>query len=122
MIGKVLGALIGFRLGGPIGAFVGLMAGHFVFDENISKKSKKKSESPKQNLSELEIAYDALGLKTNASIFEIKSAYRKKCKELHPDLLQNKGLGESAMKALETELRRVTDAYNTILRFKNAKN
>lgn len=64
--------------------------------------------------SELEAAYGALGVSPSASDAEIKKAYREKCKELHPDVLKHKGLGDFAIKVLEAELSRVNDAYETI--------
>ena len=126
MVGKIFGALIGYRLAGPVGAVFGAVIGHFGFDELRAKKADRKPNSrvyqEREYPNTLSQAYAALGLKPDASIREVKSAYRKKCKELHPDVLQNKGLGESAMKALEAELRRVTEAYETILEFRDAKN
>ena len=128
MWGKFFGALIGFRLAGPVGAVVGALVGHFGYDEIRANKSQKGAGSPpppprpQGYYSRLEKAYETLGLKPGASLREVKSSYRRKCKELHPDVLQNKGLGESAMKALEAELRRVTEAYETILEFSDAKN
>lgn len=66
---------------------------------------------------ELKDAYATLGLNENANFSEVKSAYRKKCKELHPDVLRSKGLGESALKVLENELRKVSDAYTLIEKY-----
>ena len=63
---------------------------------------------------ELEAAYGVLGVSPSASDAEIKKAYREKCKELHPDVLKHKGLGDFAIKVLEAELSRVNDAYETI--------
>ena len=128
MWGKFFGALIGFRLAGPVGAVVGALVGHFGYDEIRAYKSQKSAGSPpppprpQGYYSRLEKAYETLGLKPGATLREVKSSYRRKCKELHPDVLQNKGLGEAAMKALEAELRRVTEAYETILEFSDAKN
>lgn len=126
MIGKILGGIIGFRIAGVAGMLVGTLVGHFAVDENMAKKSaknrqEKNTTKPSFNRDEIENAYQALGLKPDATIRQVKAAYHKKCKELHPDLLQNKGLGESALNALEAELRRVSDAYQKILQLKNAK-
>lgn len=63
-------------------------------------------------------AFALLGVSPDASADEIKRAYRRKCKELHPDILRSKGLGEVALKALERELSRVNDAYETIKKYK----
>lgn len=64
-------------------------------------------------------ACEVLGVSTSAADAEIKSVYRKKCRELHPDLLRGKGLGEIALKALEHELSRVNDAYTTIKKYRS---
>ena len=68
--------------------------------------------------SELESAYATLGVSANAGDEEIKKAYRRRCKELHPDLMRSKGLGEIAVRALEQELSRVNDAYSTIKKYR----
>lgn len=65
-------------------------------------------------VSGLEAAYETLGVSKNASDDEIRRVFRAKCKELHPDVLRSKGIGNFAMKALEDELCRVKDAYETI--------
>ncbi|MBO7521904.1 MAG: TerB family tellurite resistance protein [Opitutales bacterium] len=61
-------------------------------------------------------AYAILGVKPGASTDEIKTVYRKKCKDLHPDVLRSKGLGEFAMKAIEAELAKVNEAYDKIMK------
>ena len=58
--------------------------------------------------------YAILGLSPSASADEVKKAYRAKCKELHPDILRSKGIGDHAMKVIEEELRRINDAYEQI--------
>lgn len=61
-------------------------------------------------------AYAVLGVKPDASLDEIKTIYRRKCKDLHPDVLRSKGLGEFAMKAIESELIKVNEAYELIMK------
>ena len=46
MWGKFFGALIGFRLAGPVGAVVGALVGHFGYDEIRANKSQKGAGSP----------------------------------------------------------------------------
>lgn len=65
---------------------------------------------------ELAESYAVLGVKPGAPLDEIKAVYRKKCKDLHPDVLRSKGLGEFAMKAIEAELARVNEAYDKIMK------
>ena len=66
------------------------------------------------SVSALEAAYETLGVSKNATNDEIRRVFRAKCKDLHPDILRSKGIGDFAMKALEEELCRVKDAYETI--------
>lgn len=64
-------------------------------------------------------AYAILGVSPDASDAEIKKVYRSKCKELHPDTLRAKGVGEIAIKAIQDELCRVNDAYSLIEKYRN---
>jgi len=64
--------------------------------------------------SDLAQAYKTLGISANASIDEVKKAYKEKCKSLHPDMLASKGVSELIVKLAENELSRVNDAYQTI--------
>lgn len=59
-------------------------------------------------------AYAILGVKPTAGDDDIKKTYRAKCKDLHPDTLRSKGIGEYAIEALQNELCRVNDAYDLI--------
>lgn len=63
---------------------------------------------------ELIEAHAALGVPFGAPFGEVKKVYRAKCKELHPDVLRSKGVGEYAIAAMESELKRINEAYNTI--------
>jgi len=77
------------------------------------------SESrPSAENSKLAEAYAVLGISSGASDEEIKKVYRAKCKELHPDVLRSKGIGEYAVAALENELRRVNGAYEIIEKYR----
>ena len=76
-----------------------------------------KSRSPQTELgSSLKEAYAVLGVSPNASTDEVKKAYRQRCKELHPDVLRSKGIGDYALKVIEEELRRINDAYEQVLK------
>ena len=77
------------------------------------------NENSSSNKSELEKAYEVLGVASSASDDEIKKVYRQKCKELHPDTLRAKGVGEIAIKAIQDELCRVNDAYSLIEKYRN---
>lgn len=64
--------------------------------------------------SELANAYDTIGAKYGAPMSEVKKIYHAKCKDLHPDVLRSRGIGEYAVAALEAELKRINDAYEII--------
>lgn len=76
----------------------------------------RRSTSSYSASQELTEAYAVLGVKPDASLDEIKKIYRKKCKDLHPDVLRSKGLGEFAMKAIEAELIKLNEAYDLIMK------
>ena len=55
--------------------------------------------------------YAVLGLHPSASVSEVKRAFRKKIKELHPDITANQTIRQHDS---ETAVRRLIDAYNTL--------
>ena len=71
----------------------------------------RRQEVPNGELME---AYATLGLPFDTPIEEVKKVYRAKCKELHPDILRSKGVGEYAIEAMESELKRLNEAYEKI--------
>lgn len=56
--------------------------------------------------------YTVLGIARGASQEEIRSAYREKCKQYHPDLVQ--GLGPKIRELAESELKAINDAYDAL--------
>jgi len=65
---------------------------------------------------DLEGYYALLGCKPDASDAEIKSAYRKKCMEYHPDKLASKGLPEGFTKFANDQMQQFSDAYDRIMK------
>jgi DnaJ like chaperone protein len=63
--------------------------------------------------------YEVLGLATNASDSDIKSAYRKLVKKYHPDALQ--GMGEDVVKEAEATFRQIQDAYEELCKARGIK-
>jgi DnaJ like chaperone protein len=59
-------------------------------------------------------AYAILGVKNDASVDEIKSAYRKIAREYHPDKIQSKGLPEDFMTFAKEKLQAANSAYSSI--------
>ncbi len=119
------GAVFGFIIFRYVGAFLGGFIGYILSMGLDAKKREQKKfnyryqepvqANTKDSLSE---AYETLGVSQNASLEEVRRAYRQKCKALHPDTLSSKKLNDIAIKTLEKELRKVVDAYELILKSK----
>ena len=58
-----------------------------------------------------EVYLRMLGLGSNASLTEIKIAYRKLAREHHPDALRAKGVPIDAMRQSEEVLKKINEAY-----------
>jgi DnaJ like chaperone protein len=95
-----------------------------IIDELSNKKAKQKEE--KQHDSEKiktdsDLTFDEactiLGINTNSSVDEIKTAYKTKVKEYHPDKVS--GLGEELQKLAQQKTQQINSAYNTIKKFRN---
>lgn len=59
-------------------------------------------------------AYDVLGLKPDASDAEVKKAYRRQMSQNHPDKLAAKGMPESMREMAEEKTREIGAAYERI--------
>lgn len=59
-------------------------------------------------------AYEALECTPEMSDAEIKTIYRKKCIDFHPDKLASKGLPDEFMKFAHEQLTQINEAYETI--------
>ncbi len=60
--------------------------------------------------------YKILGCSPDASDAEVKSAFRGKCREYHPDKLASKGLPEGFTKFANEQMQQFTDAYDKIMK------
>lgn len=67
---------------------------------------------PTQNA--LALAYEAIGVKSDASDAEIKRAYRKLMSQYHPDKLTGQGMPEDMVKAATERSQEIQAAYDTI--------
>jgi len=56
--------------------------------------------------------YDALGLKSDATLADIKSSYRTKAKLYHPD--KNSGASEDVRQGMETKMKEISNAYSCL--------
>ena len=58
--------------------------------------------------------YKILNVPTTATDEEVKTAYREKCRNFHPDRIQAKGLPEEFISFAEKEMQRINLAYEQI--------
>ena len=66
-------------------------------------------------------AYAVLGLQTNASVDDIKRAYRKLSVEFHPDTIASKGLPEEFTVFATEKFREIQQAYDTLKKERTIK-
>ena len=79
--------------------------------QDTSNKNKQKDYSQNMQLS-LDDVYKILEIKPNSSVEEIKSAYKKKIKEYHPDRLS--GLGAELQNLANQKTQEINSAYNLL--------
>ena len=70
--------------------------------------------APRTRANVLDAAYQVLECTPDMIDDEIKTIWRKKCMEYHPDKLASKGLPEEFMQYANEQLAKVNDAYDTI--------
>lgn len=68
---------------------------------------------------ELDIAYKALGVSTNATDSELKKAYRKLMSENHPDKLMGQGVPEDMIAMATERSQEISKAYDLIKESRN---
>ena len=67
----------------------------------------------------LEAYYEVLGCSSTVSDQELKSAWRKKCAEFHPDKIQAKGLPPEFVEFVKNEMQRINQAYDELKKARN---
>ncbi len=70
----------------------------------------------KRTTASLNVYYEILGCSPTVTDAELKSAYRNKCRDFHPDKIQARGLPEEFVSFAEKEMQRINEAYETITR------
>ncbi len=64
----------------------------------------------------LDASYKILGVEKTATDAEVKSAFRKKAQEYHPDKLASKGLPEGFTKFAKEQMQQFTEAHDKIMK------
>lgn len=76
----------------------------FINFSNNTRKNKQSSKDP----------YKVLELSPNASLVEVKAAYRRLAKKYHPDILNTKNLSEDELRAGIEKFHEINEAYETL--------
>lgn len=71
-------------------------------------------EKIREAVPDLQKQYAVLGCAADATDEEVKKAYRKACREFHPDTVVSKGLPEEFVKFAETKFKEINAAYEAI--------
>ena len=81
-------------------------------DEHSQRQSSQhRADSPQD---ELQRAYNLLGIPPTATDAEVKSAYRRKAKEFHPDRAEGAGLSAAYIQRAKEQFQEIGNAYDTI--------
>jgi DnaJ like chaperone protein len=83
--------------------------------------NKDRGFAAQNSASQLEEAYDVLGLEKNCSDQELKRAYRRLMSQHHPDKLVAKGLPEEMMKLATEKTQQIKEAYELVKRNRNIR-
>ncbi len=86
--------------------------------DEVYKRSNSNTKGTTTNASSITIeeAYRILNLQANATIEEIKSAFRKKIKEFHPDRVNQ--FDTELRKQYEENAKKIIDSYNLLRKTK----
>ena len=76
--------------------------------------------SPSSDFS-VQRCYEILGISPDATDAQVKSAYRKKAKECHPDLAEGAGLSAATIQQAKEKFQQIGRAYDTIRELRGMK-
>ena len=109
LIGRICDAF-GFPKAKTLGLFA--MFGVSVLDEEgEQERDTEDRHAPRATNGVAEVYLRILGLGSDASLEEIKSAYRRLAREHQPDALRAKGVPIDAMRESEEVLKKINEAY-----------
>lgn len=83
------------------------------FAESDAQDAQYHSSPPPQQ-DPLQRAYELLGIPPTATDAEVKSAYRRKAKEFHPDRAEGAGLSAAYIRRAKEQFQELGNAYDTI--------
>ncbi len=87
----------------------------FGLNENIYQALYNRYVGLHSTTTNLSKHYENLGVPQNASLAEIKKAYRQKALEFHPDKIEGKGLPPEFIKFANDRLAEINESYNAIM-------
>ena len=93
---------------------------HEFFSDNEDSDGEDEDTKPPPKDS-LQHCYDLLGIPSTATDEEVKSAYRRKAKEFHPDFAEAAGLSANAIRRAKEEFQKIGAAYDTIRQHRGMK-
>jgi len=109
---KAIGAGIGWVVGGPVGAALGLLVGHTMENNPDLLQGGLPGKGLKPQ-------YDVLGVPYDAGVEEVKASYKKLVRKYHPDRFVDKDpVVEELAKGKMTE---INTAYASIMDALKAK-
>ena len=114
--GIAFGGLAGGLFGkGYIGAIFGALLGHRI-EEFLRRRARMRRGADvfAGDNSPLAGAYAELGVKSSASDFEVRRAYRNLAKKFHPDAWRAQGLSEEAAAKATERMKRINRAWGVV--------
>lgn len=86
----------------------------FADDEEFGEDENDDGEIPDPGLPGAERDYEELGIRRGACWDEIQAAYRKLCRQFHPDSLSSQSLPPHLIELAESKFKSVTTAYQNL--------
>ncbi len=87
-------------------------------EEDAQQESESTTSSPHLSAQR---CYEILGISPDATDAQVKSAYRRKAKECHPDLAEGAGLSAATIQRAKEKFQEIGRAYDTIRQLRGMK-